>query len=900
MSNRISTVLNGQPHDFEARVGLSALDVVRSAGLTGPKRICGSGVCGGCTLIVDGETVNGCLYPSHHLEGRSVRTIEGFGRPSDTDLHPVQKAFMACDGLQCGFCTPGFVTEAVALYERRCGPGARAGTPPPDRDEVAAALAGHLCRCGAYPNILDAVQRACAGEFDGPEMPSAPRVEAREKVTGSAVYTVDLRFDDQRVGRIVRSPHAHARVRAIDTAAALALEGVHAVVELLNPDDRVVRYVGQPIAAVAADSVEIARRAAALVELDLEELPFVLDMDQAQTAGPTAYEGKPRNTPNSAEGPIPPASWDGNVRRMLGQRFLNVRPSKARKLLDQAQQDPGMTHTGLIFRTQSQIHTPLEPHAAVARWIGDGVELHASTQSIDMVRREIMHEWRLAESKVSVIAHHVGGGFGSKQGMGVESRAAIELSRACGGRPVSVVFDRMEELATGGHRPGTRVEVEIAATTSGELKAMRLDAIGDGGVSVNSTVALLARLCYFGVPKILRDRDVVTNLPPGRPFRAPFGVPFTYALESAVDQIAHQTAIDPIDLRRRWDSSEKRAVLYNWASERPGWVQRNAIANQSGRHRRGIGVAMGNWFSAFYAGTAVEVSSGPEGLAVSTTTQDMGNGTRSVLAEAVAEVFGMDRSAVRVDIGETTDLRGPASSGSRTTNAVYDATVRAAKRLMGKLVAAAGSELGLKSVSRTQTGINFGGGQMSWHQLMSQLSPQAARAKRGSNGPLDPISMLPSGAMAVNMTKGLTGAVCMADLSVDTRLGTVRVHEMWMGLAAGQILMPAMARNQIHGAIVQGIGYALHEAREVDPGTGTVLSLGLEEYRLPGIGDTPTIEIDFWEEGFEHSRGKLAGLSELATIPIAASIANAMHHATGVRYTELPLTPRRVLEGLAR
>lgn len=901
MSDRIRTELNGQPHEFDASVGQSALHIVRAAGLTGPKWVCGAGVCGACTVIVDGQTVNSCLYPAHHLEGRSVRTVESLAGQDENpaSLHPVQKAFAACDGLQCGFCTPGFVTEAVALYERT-----RAAALELTRSQIEEALAGHLCRCGAYPNILESVTRACAGEFDGPEAPVAPRVEAIEKITGRAIYTVDVHSEGQLIGRILRSRHPHARVRSMDFGPAMALPGVDAVVDLLDPKDRFVRYVGQPMAAVAADSWATARKALALITVELEELPFVLDVEQAETAGPTAYEGKPKNAPSSSESPIPPASWDGNVRRGLGQRFLSVKAGRARKLLAAAPDDADMVHVGFTFRTQSQIHTPLEVHAAVAQWIDAPLELHlkvhASTQSVDMVRREILHEYGLRKSQVTVISHHVGGGFGSKQGVGIETHAAIRLSRAAGGRAVSVVFDRMEELATGGHRPGTRIEVELAATTDGELRAMRVDGAGDGGVAVNSTVALLGRLVYFGVPKILTDRDVVTNLPPGRPFRAPFGVPFNFALESAVDEVAIQTGIDPIELRQRWDTSEKRAVLYDWATDTDLWQSRSECEGDSGRYRRGVGMAMGNWFSAFYAGTVVEVSSGPNGLAVSTTTQDMGNGTRSVLAQTVAEVFGIHRSSVHVDIGETNDLRGPASSGSRTTNAVYEATRKAAEKLADKLVSGARSELGLASVTRTKTGIHFGGGQLTWHQLVSQLSPQSARAKRGSNGPMDPLSMLPSGGLAFNVTKGLTGAVCLVGVTVDTQMGVVRPNRIWMGLAAGRILMPILARNQVHGAIVQGLGFGLHEARTVDAVTGTVMSLGLEEYRLPGIADTPDIQIEFYEKGFEHSRGKIAGLSELATVPVAAAVANAVRHATGVRFTETPLTPQRILGGLNR
>src|SRR5919108_1159659 len=260
MSERIRFTLNRSAREAGVRPEDSAAELLRDGlGLTGTKLVCGEGVCGACTVLLDGTPMTSCLLPAAALDGRTVTTVEGFG----PELHPVQRAFIAHDALQCGYCTPGFVVEAIAFHDRW---RAEHGDDEPAREDVVAALAGHLCRCGAYVGILAAVRDACAGRFDAGD-PAAPRVEARAKVTGSAVYTADVRQEGQLEGAILRSPHAHARVKGIDLAPARALAGVRAAVELVG-GDRVVRYVGAEIAAVAAVDRRAAREALALIRVE--------------------------------------------------------------------------------------------------------------------------------------------------------------------------------------------------------------------------------------------------------------------------------------------------------------------------------------------------------------------------------------------------------------------------------------------------------------------------------------------------------------------------------------------------------------------------------------------------------------------------------------------------------
>src|SRR5258708_33546011 len=484
--------------------------------LTGTKLVCGAGVCGACTLLVAGAPVVSCLMPARAAAGKSVTTVEGIG---EAKLHPVQKAFMAHDALQCGFCTPGFVVEAVAFCDAW---HATKGTATPSREEIGAALSGHLCRCGAYDGIFRAVAEACAGRFDGDNI-AYPRVEARDKVTGAAKYTVDIRHDGQLEGVILRSQSAHARIGEIDLAAARAMPGVSAAISLLD-DDHIVRYVGQPIAAVAAKDRKTALTALAAIRLTSEALPAVIGLDNARKSdAPIVFEKSSRKKAgNVSEGGGAPAAWKGNVRGPSGA--FSHKAKKARGWLDEARKarDPLLVEG--IFRTGTQQHACLEPHATVARFEGDYLTVHVSTQGVFELKEAVAKRCKLDHHKVQIIADHVGGGFGSKGRIGMETVAAIELARAAKA-PVRVAYDRHEELSVTGYRPAAEVEIALLPSEQGDLKAISFKAYADTGAAVNSTIAVLARLIYPAQAKELGDFDVISNLPPGSAVRPPVRPP---------------------------------------------------------------------------------------------------------------------------------------------------------------------------------------------------------------------------------------------------------------------------------------------------------------------------------------------------------------------------------------
>ena len=882
-----TAIVNGRPVELPEDDDLMLADALRDQlGLTGTKLVCGSGVCGACTVLVDGEAVVSCLMPASKMAGRLITTVEGIG---GADLHPVQRAFMALDGMQCGFCTPGFIVEAKAFYDAwRAAHGATA----PSREEIGAAFSGHLCRCGAYENIYRAVADACAGLYDQPGA-EPPRMEAREKATGAAVFTLDIRHNGLLEGAILRSPHARARVVALDFKPAQALPGVKAIVSLVDASG-IVTFAGDAVAAVAALDRPTAERALAAIRVEYEPLPAAIGPVAArQEDAPAIFPRGKGIKYNAGEGGGAPASWRGNLRGPVSA--FSQRAGAARKMIDAARAVADPLLFEAVFRTGAQQHNSLEPHVAVARFDGDDLTVEVSTQSVSQLAEEIAHRFKLAPARVRVLAQHVGGGFGSKGALGLETIAAVTLAQAAHA-PVRVAYSRHEELSVAGYRPGVELKLALLPSREGGLKALSLSAYSDSGVAANNTVAGLARLIYKAEAKALHDYDVVSNLPPGSPFRGPGGPPMAFALEQAVDEAALRLGVDPLALRKRWDSNPARARLYDWAMALDVWKTRGQPSGD-GRYRRGVGAAAGYWLYLWQTNTKAKLAVEGGRLAAELAVQDIGTGTRSIIAETLAREFGLEAREIEVRLGDSRLPLGPGSGGSRVTASILPALLAASGMLKARL------QTGAKAPPP--------GSNAPWRDLLSASPDLAVTAGRpeddkrniyghgsmlheaGIVGRLFGFMLRRRQQMAVGA--GAPSSVQVVEVEVDTWLGRVRVLRAWSGISVGRLASRALARNQAAGAFVQSLGHALYEGRQTDLRTGQVLTVNLDDYRTPGIADMPPLDVHFDETGFDHVLGHSVGIGEVAAVPTPAALANAVRNALGLRPTEIPLRPDRLL-----
>ena len=852
-----TSTINGAESTFEVDGHESATEVIREQlGLTGTKLVCAGGVCGACTIQIDGEPLASCLTPAAAMRNSTVVTVEGLA--DGDELHPVQNAFLAHDGLQCGYCTPGFVVDAAAFVDRW---RSEHGDSEPDRHTIADALAGHLCRCGAYEGIYRAVAMACRGEADNET--AMQRVDGREKVTGAAVYTADRYPDGALEAVIVRSPIAAGTVAPIPADAAEHL------VDLLG-DDRRVRWAGQPIAAVAAPTLSEARAVAANLPLEIAEERFVIDPERAKADGaPLVFENrKARKTAgNAAEGPILPARWSGNVRGPNPTPFLGT---IAKRRIRAARKAGATGLVELTLGTSPQLHTSFEPHCSVADWTDPNLlRLWTSTQAVDHVAHELAEHFGIEGDQIEVVADYIGGGFGSKISVTIDMVVAAQLSRLAA-KPVRLVLDRREELTATGNRPGSSTDISILVADDGDIEALVVDAESHAGTAINGLYGALSMLVYDRSPRLARDADVVTNAPPGTPFRGPGGPTYAWALEQAVDQAAHQLGWDPIALRQRWDGNERRQGLYRWAAELGVWRNRQPAGSATGRYLRGVGIAAANWLYMVDPDTEVVVSVEGGRLVATTASQDMGTGSKTVLARAVAGVFEIDPAEVVIRMGHAGGKRphGPTSGGSRTTPSLWSTAVEAATKLR--------DEIG--------------------PDLAAAPEVATASAHRSGDHRIRPVPITLSG---VQIGHGFSGAVHVTEVEVDTLTGKTSVLTVHGGIAVGTVHAPQLAVSQCEGSIIQGIGLALYENQVLDPHTGLTLTSNLEDYRIPQLGDMPEITIHFHEPGWDHVPGGGVGLGEVATISPAASVANAIFNATGWRPTHAPIRPDRVLEGLA-
>ncbi|MEP6731213.1 MAG: xanthine dehydrogenase family protein molybdopterin-binding subunit [bacterium] len=717
------------------------------------------------------------------------------------------------------------------------------------------------------------------------------RSDALEKVTGRARYTADVIRPAMLHAAFVRARVASGRVTRLDLTRALSLPGVRGALVAADVDgishmgaplfDTTIHWAGQPLAALCADTPELAREACTLVDIDVETLPH------AVTLAASLGENAPLVRPG------------GNVPRR--QPRIAQRGDVAAAL---ASADFIITRE---YKTPCALHTPLEPHGSVAEWMGDDLTVWESTQGIFQVRSDIARAFTLPYNRVRVTKDYMGGGFGAKNYAAANTFTAVALARKLG-RPVRCILDREGEQTDAGNRAASVQTVTLGALRDGTLIGIRADVkVAYGYSGWYASPAKIFHELYECANVNTSETFVYLNTGAMDSFRAPGHVEGAFALECAMDALARELGIDPLELRRRnyaqRDQEKKRPYsakhldkCYEEGAERFGWTHRRVGAAASrahaGRLRRGVGMASQIWGAGGGPPAYATVRINPDGTVdVLTGAQDLGTGSRTIFAQIAAEALGARLADVRTVLGDTERLPYAGNSwGSITTASVGPAVRVAALNARSRVLEAAAellgtdastldlrdSVVGIKGTERTMTLAQVGR-ELGDVMIMGQGS-------RGAN-PQD--------------TAICAFAAQFAEVEVDVDTGRVRVLHITSAHDSGRIINPTLAESQLEGGIIQGLGYALFEERVLDTALGISMNPNTHDYKIPTIGDIPTIDAFFVESAdvvANHTGAR--GIAEAPIIPTAPAIANAVADALGVDVTEIPLTPWRVLAAL--
>ena len=693
-----------------------------------------------------------------------------------------------------------------------------------------------------------------------------PRLEALEKATGRAVYTADVRRPNMAWCALVRSPHAHATVRSVDLTGARATDGCLDVDVLRKPGARVT-FAGQGVVAVCADSREALDDALVAVRIEYDVLPTAVTTEDARAPGAPKVDPRRENV-------------------AVGRRGRQQRGDADGAMAAAAQRVSG------TFRTAVQTHSALEPHGCVVEPDGDGFTVWASTQGTGSIRGSMARALGVPAGKVRVIAEHVGGGFGAKLG-GIDAwdAAAARFAKKLR-RPVRAMLDRREEHTVAGCRPDSSQELELGCDGKGRLVALRGTVYGTAGNGTGGAGAANSRV--YRLPNLsMTQAAVATFTGRARAFRAPGHPQGVFALESAIDMLAEARGEDALELRLRNDPHPVRRVQWQVGAERIDWARKRKVAPGAGRGtvKRGVGCGASIWYQRGRGSYVVDLDLARDGsVVVKNAVQDIGTGTRTLLAVLVAEELGIEPAAVNVRIGDTRHPPGPQSGGSTTAPSIGPAAREAGVRAREALAALLAEEWGCEPAQVAFDGIRFagpGGKQAGFRDACALLGPDGVSV-RGQRRP------------NYDGYHPETAGCQFAEVAVDVETGVVRVERVVAVHDAGRIVDTLTARSQVVGGVIQGVSYALHEERLLDRRTGGMVNATFDTYRVLGASDCPEIDVVLTSLDSGFNNAGMMGLGEPVTVPTAAAVANAVAHATGARVFELPITPARVLAALER
>ncbi len=896
--------VNGKDFSEQPRAGQCLRTFLRQLGWFGVKKGCDAGDCGACTVYLDGEPVHSCLVPALRAQGREVTTIEGLSRGNE--LHPMQRAFLEAQGFQCGFCTAGMIMTAAALNQAQ-------------RAELGNALKGNLCRCTGYRAIDDAIagkrdtEDAKAGEGVGHNVPAPAGPDV---VTGKARFTLDVAIEGLLHIKLLRSPHPHARIRSIDKTEALAVPGVRTVltyedspktmfssarheVRSIDPEDtvvldRVMRFIGQRVAAVIADSEGAAEEGCRRLKVDYEVLPAVFDPEMAMRDGAPVVHDKPAN-----DAMIDPK------RNLVAKVEGGIGDVDAGFALADA------IHEGTYYVPRVQ-HAHLETLGAIG-WVDDGGKLNirSSTQVPFLTRQEIARVFGLDESKVRVFCERVGGGFGAKQEMLVEDIVALAALKT--GKPVKLEFTREEQFIGATTRHPMRVKVRIGAKRDGTLTAMQMHVVSNTGAYGNHGGPVLHHACsesisvYRCANKKVEGYAVYTNTVPAGAFRG-YGLPQTgFAVESAIDEVARAIGMDALEFRRR--NVVRKGDKMIAAEESPedviygsyGLDQCLDLVDAALRSGDGDKAPSPDWLTGqgtaltmidtvppggHYSDTTISLR-GDGGYDMTIGTAEFGNGTTTVHQQIAATALTCLPKQIRLRQsdsdhgGHDTGAYGSTGtvSGGRATQlaaeamrerlltfaAEYTRTDRAACKLAGDAVLCAGKLLPLAELFTT-----------------AGIAGVALAALGTTNG-------IPR-SVAFNV-QGFRVAVHRVS-------GEIRILKSVQAADAGTVINPMQCRAQVEGGVAQALGAALFEEVVVD-GSGRVTTPSFRTYHLPAFADIPRTQVLFAKTTDTLGPYGAKSMSESPYNPVAAALGNAIRDATGVRFYTLPFKPDRIFAQVA-
>jgi CO/xanthine dehydrogenase Mo-binding subunit/aerobic-type carbon monoxide dehydrogenase small subunit (CoxS/CutS family) len=910
----IRFMLNGNPAYAEVEPRLLLADFIRSElGLRGTRKSCELEICGACTVLIDDRPVSSCTTLACELDGRSLLTIEGLG--AGRELHPIQQAFWEEGGFECGYCTPGMILSTHALLT---------DNPNPSDAEIKRFLNGNICRCTGYASIIASVGRAAEkmaqrnGSASGSRAAAgAKRLDGPAKITGQAAYTADLELPGMLFARLLRSPHAHARIRKIDATAAENLPGVvavltredlHAIHPYYGPlvkDQAIVaidkvRYQGDTVAAVAAESVEIAEQALGLIQVDYEELPALMSMDAAMAPGaPAIHEF------TSAHGSSYPGypSVDAEAKSLRNTSFhfgwqkgdVSAGLARAFKVFE---------HT---FRFPKIAHYSFEPHVAMAEWKENRVTVWSSTQHPFLTRQEMSEMFGLPLDAIRIMVPFVGGAYGNKNHTKLEPLVSL-LARKCR-RPVFLALTAEDTFLTVS-KPAMQVRLTTGVSKDGALLARQAVLYVDSGAYSDAGPRVTQKASYrANGPYRVRDvkvdgYTVYTNSVPAGAFRG-MGTPqVVWAYESQMDMIAHAMGWDPVEFRLKnlLDKGEEFAPgdTPMDCDLKPGLerVAREIGWGSATEPDCGLGLSCaakdggGNYKISC---ARIEVDSGGR-VTLFEGTVEVGQGSNTAHCRIAGQELGLDAEAIHLaplDTDSTPYDMGTYASSSTTLMGL--AVQRAARSVRQQLIDGA-----VTSTRQKEGEFCLSDGYVRHGEIAFSFG-EIVRTAKGSGG-----KIVGEGRFESTRTeKAIVGAKspfwevswAAAKVKVDRETGGITLLKLVTAADAGKAINPQQCDTQEKGAAVQGIGQALFEETVYED--GMLLNPNLLSYRLPTMTDLPE---EFTSIVFENGNGPgpygAKGIGESGILTTPSAIGNAVFRAVGVRLTDLPLTSEKVWRAL--